>query len=70
MRLRRNCSSEEDYLSQSQVLALRFQQKGYEKGIERVRILDRQSIITGTQSRSDAMNGKYRMIVNYSVQHR
>lgn len=57
------------------MLAQRFLQKGYEKDsisneIERFGALDRQSIITGTQSWNDAMNDEYRMILDYSVQYR
>lgn len=49
VRLRRNCTEEEDFITQSQVLSSRFQQKGYDKSSldsEKVWAMDRASLVS------------------------
>lgn len=74
MRIRRNCSKEGDFLQQSEVLANRFIEKGYEVGgieIEKRKVLNMHSeclLLEGKQQGS--YNQECNMILDYNVQFR
>lgn len=75
IRLRRNCTHEDDYISQSQVLASRFQQKGYEKSaldseIERVCNMDRNVLVSNQIRDNDIGVPNFKMVLNFNVQHK
>lgn len=73
IRLRRNCTSQSDFLSQSQVLAERFKQKGYdsptlENEITRISQMERETILEGSKKISS--NCEYKILLDYSIQHK
>lgn len=70
-----NCTQEEDFVSQSQVLSTRFQQKGYDRSIldneiEKVRNMDRNTLIFNVPNVNQNTTTQIRMILDFSVQHK
>ena len=77
VRLRRNCTIEADFLTQSQVLAQRFVQKGYstsdiDQEIERVRLMDRDVIIADKPCDPTVIeaNINHKILLDYNIQHK
>ena len=77
MRLRRNCTIEADFLTQPQVLAQRFVQKGYstsgiDQEIERVRLMDRDVIIADKPRDPTVIeaNINHKILLDYNIQHK
>lgn len=76
IRLRRNCSKEEDYFTQSNILAERFRQKGYNtenitKEIHTVGKLDRATLVTDIKkSKEVRQDYEFKMILDFNIQHK
>lgn len=77
IRLRRNCTSDDDFLVQSQVLADRFKEKGYSEAlvnaeIAKVLAIDRNTVVEDkVKSIEDNTNvSSYRIILDYNIQYK
>lgn len=75
VRIRRNCTHEQEYLAQSEVLSARFVQKGYNKSdikkhIETVRKMDRTSLVSNRPRVKQDETGNIRIILDYNVQYK
>lgn len=75
IRLRRNCTQEEDFISQSQVLSTRFQQKGYDQSIleneiEKVRNIESNTLSLNISGISQNTTTQMRMILDFNFQHK
>lgn len=73
--LRRNCSSESEFMTQSQVLAERFYQKGYlkediEGDIQKVNFLDSTTLISDTQKVFTGNKHEYKLVLDYNIQQK
>lgn len=74
IRLRRNCSSTTDFLTQSQILADRFHQKGYHKDqiqneIEKIGVLDRTSLFSDSNNKRVDTH-EFKMVLHFNIQYK
>lgn len=75
IRLKGNCTRKEDFISQSQVLSSRFQQKEYDKNtldgeIERVRIMGRHVLVSNLNRECKNDVNNFKMTLDYNVQYK